>query len=104
MLEGEDLSQIGKPSNTRSKLVLSRGQYRRDFTTKTTYSDEGITMEASKIFGVSQFAIELLDLGFPIRSLCCTTIGVTIGVAVGVAIEEGLLRHDDKSQIRDKIG
>jgi len=106
MLEGEDFSKIGKPPDARPKLVLSPGQYTRDCTVKTTYSDEGIPMEASKVFGVSQLAIELLDLGIPLRSLCCTAIGVTIGIAVGMAIEERLLRlrHGDESQIRDKIG
>lgn len=105
MLECQNSSKIGKPPNTGPKLVLWQGQHGRDCTVKTPYSNEGISVEASKIFGVSQLAIELLDFGIPLRSLCCTAIGVTIGIAVRTTIDEGLLRlrHGDESQIRDKI-
>jgi hypothetical protein len=43
-------------------------------------------MEASKILGLPQFAIELLDLGIPL-SPCCAAIGMTIRIPVGVVIE-----------------
>lgn len=66
--------------------------------TMMAYSDESISMEASKILGFSQFPVEFLDLGIPLRPRCAT-IGMTVGIAVGVAIEEGLLglRHGDDS-------